>query len=198
MDVLTGLGLSTSAGLNAYIPLLTLGLISRFTGIEALPAGWRWLENPWVLGILAVLLAIELVADKVPAVDHANDIIQTVVRPTSGGIVFGATAYGGSTEVTDPASFVDSGAWVPVAVGVVVALLVHLAKAGSRAVVNATTMGVGAPVVSTAEDATAITLSVVALLAPLLVLVLLAVVVLFFGWALRQRARGRARQRTPA
>ena len=90
LEVLTGAGLATASGLNAFIPLLTMGVLARFTDLVTLPAGWAWLENEWVLVIFAVLLVVDLVADKIPAIDSINDFIQTVVRPTSGGIVFGA------------------------------------------------------------------------------------------------------------
>ena len=55
MELLTGFGLATAAGLNAYIPLLALGLLSRFTHLVTLPHGWAWLENGWVMTIVAVL-----------------------------------------------------------------------------------------------------------------------------------------------
>jgi uncharacterized membrane protein len=69
VELLTGLGLATASGLNAYIPLLALGLMSRFTDLITLPQGWVWLENGWVMAIVAVLLVIEVVADKIPALD---------------------------------------------------------------------------------------------------------------------------------
>jgi Domain of unknown function (DUF4126) len=56
VELLTGFGLATAAGLNAYIPLLALGLLSRFTDLVTLPHGWAWLENGWVMTIVAVLL----------------------------------------------------------------------------------------------------------------------------------------------
>ena len=79
-----------AAGLNAYIPLLALGLLSRYTDLLMLPAGWAWLESPAALVILGILLVVEVVADKVPAVDSVNDVLQTVVRPAAGGMVFAA------------------------------------------------------------------------------------------------------------
>ena len=87
---MTGFGLATAAGLNAYIPLLAMGLLGRFTHLITLPPGWAWLENGWVIGIVAVLLLVEIVADKIPALDSINDTVQTFVRPTAGGIVFGS------------------------------------------------------------------------------------------------------------
>jgi uncharacterized membrane protein len=110
VDILTALGLSIPAGLNAYIPLMTVALAERF--------GWLSLREPldilgswWMIPIIAVLLVIEIVADKIPAVDHANDVIQSVIRPAAGGIVAVAGSGSGSTAST----------WVLVLMGVDVA-----------------------------------------------------------------------------
>jgi len=197
LEVLTGSGLAASAGLNAYIPLLLMGLLSRYTDLVELPSGWQWLGNGWVVLILAVLLAVEVVADKVPVVDHVNDVVQTVVRPTAGGLAFGAGAGSETVTVSDPDTFFSSHQWVPVVVGVLIALGVHLLKAAARPVINATTAGVGAPVASTAEDATSVVMSVVALLLPVLVLVFLLGLVFFVPWLFRRR-RERRRERAAA
>jgi len=194
LEALTGTGLATAAGLNAYIPLLTVGLLSRFTNVITLPDSWRWLENPWVLGIIAVLLVIELIADKVPVVDHINDVVQTAVRPTAGGLTFGASSSSETVTVDDPAAFFADHSWVPILVGVVLALLVHAAKAAVRPVVNSTTMGLGAPVVSTLEDGVSLSMSVVAILLPLLVLAFLIGLAALFWWLWRRRAQRRAAQ----
>ena len=107
--LLTGLGLSTAAGLNAYIPMLMLGLLARFTDMVNLPQGWSWLENGWVLIIVAVLLVVEIVADKIPALDSINDSVQTFVRPAAGGIVFGSGTAAQTAAVADPGEFAKSG-----------------------------------------------------------------------------------------
>ncbi|WP_435152110.1 DUF4126 domain-containing protein [Micromonospora aurantiaca (nom. illeg.)] len=197
LEVLTGSGLAASAGLNAYIPLLLMGLLSRYTDLVELPSGWQWLGNGWVVLILAVLLAVEVVADKVPVVDHVNDVVQTVVRPTAGGLAFGAGAGSETVTVSDPDTFFSTHQWVPVVVGVLIALGVHLLKAAARPVINATTAGVGAPVASTAEDATSVVMSVVALLLPVLVLVFLVALLFFVPWLFRRR-RERRRERAAA
>ena len=196
LEALTGTGLAASAGLNAYIPLLVMGVLARFTDAINLPSGWQWLSNGWVLAILAMLLAIEVVADKVPVVDHVNDVVQTVVRPTSGGIVFGAGSSSQTATVTDPGSFFGSHQWVPIAAGVLIALCVHGLKAASRPVINATTAGVGAPVASTAEDIGSIVMSLLAILLPILVLLGLVLLVSSSVWAIRRR-RQRKRERRP-
>lgn len=197
LEALTGSGLAASAGLNAYIPLLTMGLLARYTDLMQLPAGWQWLGNGWVMAILALLLAVEFVADKVPVVDHVNDVVQTFVRPTAGGLAFGAGSSSETVTVSDPGQFFSSNQWVPIAAGVLIALGVHGVKAAARPVINATTAGFGAPVASTAEDATSVIVSVAAILLPVLVLVFLVGFVLFVPWVLRRR-RERKRERQAA
>jgi hypothetical protein len=197
LEVLTGSGLAASAGLNAYIPLVLMGLLARYTDLVDLPGGWQWLGNGWVILILAVLLAVEVVADKVPVVDHVNDVVQTVVRPTAGGLAFGAGSSSQTVTVNDPDTFFSSHQWVPVLVGVLIALGVHVLKAAARPVINAATAGFGAPVASTAEDATSAVMSVVAILLPVLVLAFLVGFVAFFFWFLRRR-KDRRRERQAA
>jgi len=194
LEALTGTGLAASAGLNAYIPLLTMGLLARFTDTIDLPPGWSWLSGGWVLVILAILLAVEVVADKVPVVDHVNDVVQTVVRPTAGGLAFGAGSTSETVTVSDPGSFFTSNQWVPIAAGVIIALCVHGVKAASRPVVNATTGGVGAPVASTAEDFSSVVLSVLAILVPVLVLIGLALLI-FAAVLVTRRRREKRRLR---
>ena len=177
MDILTALGLSIPAGLNAYIPLLAVALAQRFDWLD-LREPFDILGSWWMIAIIAVLLVVEVVADKVPAVDHVNDIIQSVIRPAAGGIVAVAGSGSGSTV----------SAWVLVLMGVLFAGGVHAAKATTRVVVNATTGGIGAPAVSTAEDTGAITLSAVAILLPILVVFVVAIL-LFGMWWLWHRER---------
>ncbi|MBM0278013.1 DUF4126 domain-containing protein [Micromonospora tarensis] len=196
-EVLTGTGLAASAGLNAYIPLLVLGLLGRYTDLIDLPSGWAWLGNGWVLVIMAALLAVEVVADKVPLVDHVNDVVQTVVRPTAGGLAFGAGSSAETVTVSDPGSFFSTHQWVPVVTGVLLALGVHLLKSAARPIVNATTAGFGAPVASTAEDATSVVVSLVAVILPVLVLVFLVGLVFFVFWFVRRRT-DRRREREAA
>jgi hypothetical protein len=195
LEALTGLGLATSAGLNAYIPLLSVGLLARFTDVIQLPAGWQWLQNGWVLAILAVLLAVEFVADKIPVVDHVNDVLQTFVRPTAGGLAFGAASGSQTVTVSNPSEFFSHNQWVPVVSGVLISLTVHGFKASARPVINTTTAGFGAPVVSTLEDIASVIMSVVAILLPVLVLIFVGALGVFFWWAIRRRRRRKADKR---
>ena len=191
MELMTGFGLATAAGLNAYIPMLSMGLLDRYTTLVNLPHGWDWLANGWVIAIVAILLMIEIVADKVPALDSVNDAVQTFVRPTAGGIVFGSGTAAQTAAVSDPAEFARTGQWVPVVIGVVTALAVHLTKTAVRPAANVATAGFAAPVLSTIEEVTSVVLTVIAILIPALVRIVLIALVGAAVWLLRRRRRRR-------
>jgi hypothetical protein len=161
--LITGLGLAVSAGLNAYIPLLIAGLLVRF---DAYSFGepYDLLGSNAALIVLGVLLVIEVLADKVPAIDSVNDAIQTFIRPASGAILFAGAATGVDSEWPQALALI---------LGLVTAAGVHATKAAARPVINVTTAGAGGPVVSTVEDGVSAGLSLAALLAPLLALALM-------------------------
>ncbi|WP_110239682.1 DUF4126 domain-containing protein [Nocardioides gilvus] len=198
LAALTGVGLSAAAGLNAYIPFLVVAVIARFTDVIELPSAYAWIESWWAIGVGAVLLLTEVVLDKIPLVDSFNDAVQTAIRPASAGVVFAATSA--AQDVEDSWTWLDDNTWVGVVLGVVVALVVHGLKAGVRPLINAGTLGAGAPLVSTAEDTASVSLALVAIFLPVLVVVaLVALAVLTYvvlsavvrrGRARRSRARG--------
>jgi hypothetical protein len=181
IDVLSAFGLAAATGLNAYLPLLIVGLLARFTHLITLRPPFNALENPWVLGVLAVLLAIEMTADKIPAVDTVNDVIQTAVRPAAGAIIFAASANV-ITEI-HPA--------VAIVCGLLAAFSVHAVKATARPVITATTGGVGNPIVSTAEDVAAGVTTLLAILVPALAAMLIIGLVAFLVWRLLRRRQRR-------
>ena len=180
MSVLTAFGLATAAGLNAYLPLLVVALVARYTDLLTLEPPWDTLESWWVIGVLAVLLVIEMLVDKVPAVDSVNDAIQTFVRPVAGAILFAASA-----GIINDASPVLS-----LVCGLLIAGGVHAAKATARPVVTGTTAGTLNPVVSVLEDIVSLVVSIVAIVVPVLALLLLAVAIIWFiRWRRRRRER---------
>ena len=180
MSVFTAFGLSTAAGLNAYLPLLVVALLARFTDLITLTSPWDALESWWVIGVLVVLLIIEVLVDKVPAVDTANDTIQTFIRPVAGAILFAASA-----GVISDASPV-----LALICGLLISGGVHAAKATARPVVTGTTAGTLNPVVSVLEDIVSLVLSILAIVVPVLVLLLTASIVFWFiRWRRRRRER---------
>jgi uncharacterized membrane protein len=186
LDILSGLTLAAPAGLNAYIPLLVVALAERL--------GWLHLDEPydmlgswWAIALIAVLLVVEVVADKVPAVDHANDAVQTFVRPAAGGLLAVAASGQGTASSV-----------VLLVAGILIAGGVHAVKATARPAVNVSTAGIGAPVVSTIEDIGAFVVTVLALVVPVLALVVIVAVIV---WAVvvvrRWRRRATVEGREP-
>lgn len=183
MELLTGIftafGLSASAGLNAYIPLLLVGLLARYTSLINLNQPWDTLAHPGIILLLCVLVIIEMLADKVPAVNHINDLIQTLIRPAAGAVAFAASA----NVITDVSPV------LALACGLLVAGTVHVAKAGAvRPMVTATTGGAGNIPVSIAEDIISTVLSFLAIALPVLVGMLMIVLAAFLIYWIYRRA----------
>jgi hypothetical protein len=173
----TALGLSTAAGLNAYIPLLTVGLLNRYTDLIDLPAPWDKLGDPLILGIVGVVGVADFIGDKVPIVDHVLHLIGTVVAPVVGGVLAfaSATAFDVSPGLTVP-------------LGVAAALATQVGRTAARPVSTVTTGGGANPVVSFAEDGLSGALSITALVWPvvtaiLAVIVLVGVLLLWRKWS---------------
>ena len=180
--VFSAFGLSASAGLNAYIPLLVVALMARYTPWLRLNPPWDALTNGWIIALLSGLTVVEFLADKLPVVNHLNDMVQTIVRPVAGALAFAASAQ----VITDvhPA--------LSLALGLLVAGSVHAVKAGAvRPAVTATTGGLGNTPISLLEDLIATLISVLAVVVPLL---LFGVALLLFAWVGWRWIRGAGRR----
>jgi len=174
VGIFSAFGLSASAGLNAYLPLLLVAIFAKLDVIK-LNAPFDALESWWAIGVLVVLLVIEFFVDKIPAVDTLNDVIHTLIRPAAGAVLFAASA----NVVTDLSPVIS------IVLGILVAGGVHVAKASARPVVTATTAGTGNSVVSVVEDVVAGVTSLLAILLPwVLMIVATTGIVLFLWWRL--------------
>ena len=168
-DICSAFGLSSAPGLNAYIPLLTVAIMQN-RHVIALAKPYDMMGEWWVIAILAVLLVIELIVDKVPGVDHVNDLIHTAIRPAAGALIF-ASQMG-------HVQWVHPGVWI--VLGLLMSGGVHAGKSVSRPIVNLSTAGIGAPVVSAIENVVSATLSIMAIVAPILAVILMVLL----GWML--------------
>jgi hypothetical protein len=177
-NIATAFGLSTSAGLNAYLPLLLVAVAARYTDLIHLNKPWDVMTSPWVIGALAVLLLIEMTADKIPAIDTINDGIQTFGRPVAGAILFAASS-GVVGDLHPALAFIA---------GLVLAGSVHVVKTAARPMVTATTAGTGNWAVSLVEDVLALIGTIMAILAPILVAltVLFGALLGLWWWGRRQ------------
>lgn len=183
MELLTGIfsafGLAAGAGLNAYIPLLVIALVGRYTHLMRLNQPWDALTNGWVIALLLVLSLIEFFADKIPAVNHINDAIQTFVRPVAGAIVFAASANV-ITEIHPV---------LALSAGLLVAGGVHAVKSAAvRPAVTATTGGVGNVAVSVVEDLISTLISILAVFVPVALTAIIIIVTSWIVWLLWRRA----------
>lgn len=183
--LLTALGLSAASGLRAYLPVAAVfvGTVipdgcSQQGDLITLSTPFKQIlgqTSPWVLvAILAVLAGAEFVVDKVPVIDHASDLVHTVIRPLAG-----ATVMAG---VSNPLS--NWNPWAAAITGAALALAVHGTKATTRAASTATTVGLANPVVSFIEDILAVLMVVLSLLAPFLALIFFVLLALLFIRAL--------------
>lgn len=175
-------GLASSAGLNAYIPLLMVAIATRLQLLK-LAEPYNIIGNGWAIGILIVLLLIEMTVDKIPAADTLNDLIQTFIRPAAGAVLFAANAQV-ITELNPVVALVA---------GLLLAGGVHATKTVVRPAVTATTAGTGNWVVSIVEDVLSFLVSLMALLVPLLAVLIVAALMLFVIWYYQRRRQQKKR-----
>jgi hypothetical protein len=180
VGIFTSFGLSTSAGLNAYLPMLIVALVGRFTDWIRLNQPFDALTSWWAIGVLVVLTTIEILADKIPVIDSANDVIQTAVRPIAGAILFAANTN----------AIADVHPVLAMVCGLLVAGTVHVVKSTARPVVTASTAGVANPMVSTGEDILSAATAFLSILLPVIIAIVLLIATLVIGWwlwSIRQR-----------
>jgi hypothetical protein len=185
MNVFSAFGLSSAAGLNAYIPLLAVGLLGRFEYLT--------LQNPYsilsttpALLILVALALVDFIADKVPAIDHAVHVVGALVHPIAGAVVFASQQN--LISNIHPA--------IALAAGFVMAGGFHATRAALRPVATTTTAGLGNPVVSFAEDVLSLVMSLLAIFLPILAFVVFVILLLVAArsWRTLRRRFGAMRR----
>lgn len=128
-----------ASGVNAYLVVLVLGIAERVGDTSGIPdVLGRW----DVLTIAGFLYAMEFVADKIPYVDSAWDVVSTLVRPTAGAVI-GVLLAGDADSLAQAVNGVVGGG---------TALASHLVKAGSRLAINSSPEPVSNVVASITED----------------------------------------------
>jgi hypothetical protein len=150
-----------ASGINAYLVVLVLGLIGRFTEIAGIPEG---LTRTDVLVVAAVLYLVELVADKIPYFDSLWDAVSTAIRPTVGAVI-------GLLIAQDAPTLEQA---VLAASGGAAALVSHLVKGGLRLIVNTSPEPASNIAVSVGEDVAVAGVTTLAVLNPGLALAIAA------------------------
>jgi hypothetical protein len=173
--------LAACAGLRAWLPLFSAGLIGRL-GFAHLGDSFSWLESNTAISLFGVATLVEMIGDKIPVVDHALDSLGLLVRPLAGALVAAAVAY----RIDNPLLASVFG----LAVGAPTAFAPHAVKSSARGVSSLTTLGVANPFLSLAEDMLAIWLATLAFLVPIAGVVCIALLLwAVVRWTRRRRTR---------
>jgi Domain of unknown function (DUF4126) len=180
--------LTTSTGVRALIPLVAVS-IAAHQGFLHPTEPFGWLGHTYVMCALIIACAFDLVADKVPFVDHVMHVFHLLLKPLAGALTAGATAHPNSTAEL---AFL-------IALGAVNAFGIHVAVAGARAATTAVAGGAATPVVSSLEDAGSIGTVVIAFFVPVVAAVLALLFTLLLVLIVRsvyRRLRSRRRRYT--
>lgn len=175
-NTLTGMLLAAAAGLNAFLPILGLALADRFTNRVDLPQPYSIISSTAGIAILLALVTIDLIADKIPRIDHLNDLINSPIRPAAGMFLMMA-AVSGKNEIHEV---------VAMFIGLLLAGAVHVYKSISRTRITVATNGVANPMVSLIEDAFSGLTTLLAIVAPWLGLAFVIPAGIGLGWVYRK------------
>lgn len=172
------LGASWASGFNPYAAVLVMGG-AQMLGIAALPHDLQMLGSPWVLAAASVLFALNFLADKIPFIDSLNDVLHTFVRiPVGALLAFGAADQFGPEVAT-----------IAGLLGGTIAAGSHIAKTGTRALINTSPEPFSNILASITEDGLVIGGLVLALAHPITFLCLLALFVAALIWLLPKLVR---------
>ncbi len=179
LAAMAGISIAAACGLRAFLPILALAGGARL-GLVHLSPSMAWLSGDAVIWALTTATIIELMGDKIPAVDHALDMAATFIRPVAAAFAAWAGIAGGHPVLAMAAALIMGAG----------ALGVHALKAKTRIGSSALTLGTANPILSFAEDAVAGTISLIGVLAPILGAILVATG-LFWWWRVVSRPKHR-------
>jgi hypothetical protein len=175
--VALAIALAACSGLRALLPIFLTGLAAR-TGLITVGSTFDFISTDRALIIFGVASLLEMIGDKIPAVDHALDAVHTLLRPLSGSLLAAAAL----STVSEPLTAIVVG----FVVGAPTAIVPHVAKSTARVASSVMTFGLANPVLSFIEDGLVFVVFLVAI-ASAFAAALLAILLLV--WALRRRAR---------
>jgi hypothetical protein len=177
-SVALGISLAACAGIRAWLPLFAVGISVRL-GVLPSADSFRFLGSNVALTVFAIATVVELLADKIPVVDHALDALSTFLKPVAGMVLAASVMW----TVDDPIVALALG----VMVGAPASLVPHAAKATVRGVISPLTAGLAAPILSILEDVIAFGLVALAILAPFVVAAGFVLFALVTGKFLRKK-----------
>lgn len=182
LSLCLGLGLAAACGFRVFVPLLVLNLAVRGGYVE-LGGSFDWLASTPALIAFGAATALEIAAYYIPAVDHALDTVASPLAVVAGVLVSASVITGMDPFLKWTLALIAGGG---------LAGAVQMVTTGTRGFSGVTTLGIGNPVVATAEAAGATGLSLLAIVLPVVAVVLALVLVWFVARRVRRRRRGTA------
>ena len=172
LSIALGVGLAAATGFRVFLPMLVVSA-AAYTGHLPLSENFAWLGTPSALMMLGVAALVEILAYYIPGVDNLLDTLATPAAVVAGTLVSAAV-------ITDLPPMLK---WTTAIIaGGGVAGLTQGVTALLRAKSTVITAGVGNPVIATAELGGSLLVSLLALAAPLIALL---VVIVFLWLAMR-------------
>ncbi|MBK9173022.1 MAG: DUF4126 domain-containing protein [Blastocatellia bacterium] len=165
------LGSAWTSGINLYATVSVLGLLQRLGGVK-LPGGLDVLDNWWIIGIAGGLYIIEFFADKIPYVDSVWDVVHTFIRVPAGAVVAYAAVADMDPAIVIPATLIGGG----------FAFASHGTKAAARMGANLSPEPVSNWTLSIVEDIIAFGGTFLAVFAPVVIAIVLAIFTILFLW----------------
>lgn len=172
MSICLGIGLAASSGFRVFVPLFVVSA-AAFFGVLPLSDNWLWLGSTAALVILGVASIAESLSYLLPFVDNLLDAIAVPLAGVAGTLVMASSVTELSPAMTWALAIVAGGG---------AATAIKATTATTRAVSTATTAGVANPVVGIAEAGASLLLSVLAVFAPVLAVVVLVLVLGLLVW----------------
>ena len=177
LSIALGVGLAAACGFRVFVPLIVAAVAARSGGLNLSP-GFEWLTSDGALLALSVAAVVEVLAYTLPWLDHLLDAIATPAAVVAGVVASAAVFVDFPPLVRWGAAVIlGGGAAGAVQAGTVLARLKSTLFTG----------GAGNVVVALLELAGAALLSLLAILAPALVLLALVMMAWFFVRIVRTR-----------
>ena len=179
LSIALGVGLAAATGLRLFLPMLVVS-VAAYSGHLPLSDNFAWLATPAALVLLSVAALAEILAYYIPGLDNLLDTLATPAAFVAGTVIAAAV-------ITDLPPMVKWAAAIIAGGGI--AGVTQTTSAVLRAKSTMLTGTLGNPVIATAEFGGSLLISLMALVAPLLTLVVIVVLLwLGFRW-FRQLSR---------
>ena len=176
-----GFALAACVGLRAFLPLLAAGLLARY-GYVNLGESFAWMETTPALLVFGSALVFDVLADKVPILDHALHAVEAFVKPMA------ATLLAASLFTNlDPLTAMILG----LIGGGTIAGAVHALRGGTRVLSTAATGGLANPILSLFDDLLAVVGVGFAIVLPIIAALIVLLLVVLGVRMLRRASRGK-------